>query len=226
MTATALPQITPSAYFAVRTAFVRSLPGAVTPAWVTAQVPSYKEEKSAKGLIAQLKRLGLVDAEARPTELARRWRVDDTYADACGEILRFAFPPDIVDAVEAGPIDAAAASRLFLQKGFGLGSSKNLARILLSLAARSPEPRTDTPVHLTKPSKTRKRVMQTRRVNGGERSAGSAAAMYDDDGATRYLYALGGGRYARLSAPADMTSDERKRLIAHLRIDLIDEVHE
>jgi hypothetical protein len=121
-----MPQITKAAYIAVREAFRKALPIEVTPTWVMANITGYQAQNSAKTLTRYLSVLGLTDGDGTTTDVAKKWRIDESYGEACEAILRSGFPADIVDAV---PSDGSSEIlvNLFMARGLGEGSARNLA---------------------------------------------------------------------------------------------------
>lgn len=90
-----LPIITGAAWSRLREQFRKTLPQAVTPSYLSATL-TFKES-SAAALIGNLRSLGLIDEKGKPTDLARDWRMDDQYAEACGRILEAVYPQELRD---------------------------------------------------------------------------------------------------------------------------------
>lgn len=68
-------------------------------------------DSAARNIIRALQRLGLIDADGKPTELANKWRLDPTYVEACREILEKVYPEDLrslFDTPQADPSKIAA----------------------------------------------------------------------------------------------------------------------
>lgn len=225
-----LPQMTESAYVAVREAFRRALPAKVTATWVMANVNGYKAEASAKSLVRYLTTFGLLDGEGSTTDLAKKWRMDETYASACETMLRLAFPADIVD---SAPRDSSAEilTNLFMNRGLGEGSAKNLARIYKLIASQVPpdakKPRSATSDGNGGSPRSKPRV-KTASASGAltmtATASGEVVPATPESGIAVLRYFLDRGRMAEIRVPRDMDERERRRLFAHLKIDLLDEV--
>lgn len=216
--------MTEAAYIAVREALRKSLPGRVTTTWVMANVGGYKAEGSAKALVRYMSSFGLLDADGTPTALAKKWRMDESYGEACEQLLRNAFPADVVEAMPPDG-DAEVLVNLFMARGFGEGSSKNLARIYRLISSKAlPGPRKAKVVgnESRKPPQPKSRVpLSETHESKPEPSEMTTPA---ETGYTVLRYFLDQGRMAEVRVPRDMDEKERKRLFAHLRIDLLDEV--
>ncbi len=231
MTKSHMPQMTESAYLKVRDAFRRALPAKVTATWIMANVEGYRAESSARSLIVNLRRFSLIDKEGVPTDIARQWRCDETYATACDVIIRNAFPPDLVDAVSGSLPAAELMTNLFMSHGVGLGSAKNLTRIFRLIASRAlpvGEPKTrpnrERIQKKTEVRKTEVRAQESQAQDADETRRASAPGSGSELTVLRYF--LERGRLAEVRVPADMDAKERRRLFAHLKIDLLDEVTE
>ncbi len=195
-----------------------------------ANIPGYTAKGSAISLLRSLALLGLVDAEGIPTELAKKWRIDESYAEACDSMLRTAFPIDIVEAV---PSDASGdvLVNLFMARGLGEGSAKNLARTYQMIAAKvPPDGRKPQAGSDPAPQRTTNASRKTKGAAGPhsrpDKSQTDAAPVVEpvEGGMTVLRYFLDRGRLAEIRVPRDLDEKEKKRLFAHLRIDLLDEV--
>lgn len=229
MTTQSLPQMTEAAYVKVRDAFRRSLPGKVTTTWVTANIDGYRTEASARSLLSNLRQFGLITDDGTPTDVARQWRADESYAAACEVMLRTAFPADLVDAVSGGIPPADVMQNLFLSRGVGLGSAKNVTRIFRLIASK------DIPTGRTRPTSNDGAVKKGAGTRKSRSSAGREAEVHrretshttppgPEAAVTVLRYFLDRGRLAELRVPPDLDDREKRRLFAHLKIDLLDQV--
>ncbi|GMV35710.1 MAG: hypothetical protein AMXMBFR61_02180 [Fimbriimonadales bacterium] len=219
------PQLTRSAYFAIREAFIRRSPARVDPTWVMAHVPGYQKERSARTVVSQLKRLSLIDADGTPTEIAKAWRTEDGYREACAQMLRAAFPGDIVDALSGTAPDAETVQRMLVTKGLGSQTARNVARLFQvlwsgehakSAGQRSSRRTGSSRQHDVGSGKT-KRTGQPPSVATDSTPAATQVVVL--------RYFLTRGRMAELRVPDDLTRQELAKLFAHLRIDLLDETN-
>ncbi len=224
-----MPQMTESAYTKVRDAFIRAIPARVTTTWVMTNIEGYSAQLSARNLVASLRRFGLVDEDGAPTELAARWRLDDTYAATCEVLLRNAYPHDLVEAVSAGLPKNDVLVSLFMSHGFGQGSAKNLSRIFRLIASKDVPLRATNALSANKKTQTSPKAQAERprlKLKLPEPPGPGPATEYERPEATVTVlrYFLDRGRLAEVRVPADLDAREKKRLFAHLRIDLLDEV--
>lgn len=90
------PKIPEAVWWNLRTKFASSLPPTVTPSWL-ATLLGYKEESAKKGLMPQLRMVGLIDDDGKPTDRANNWRTDGTYESVCQAIREEFYPPELLD---------------------------------------------------------------------------------------------------------------------------------
>ncbi len=77
-------------------------------------------EKTAKStVLSNLKRIGLLEKDGKPSDLARRWRDDEEYPTVCQEILEAAYPQALRDAVPDPVNDIENAKRWFANRTGG-----------------------------------------------------------------------------------------------------------
>lgn len=131
------PKISRKLWWLLRDRLVKSIPSAVTPTFVTS-LAQMAESSARSNVIAPLRELGLLDADSKPTELAKRWRHDDEYKAVCHEIRENTYPQELIEAFpDAGPERKEAIKNWFMKKGqVGEGAAKMYADtyILLSQA--------------------------------------------------------------------------------------------
>ena len=170
------PVLNGAVWWSLRQHFSRALPKVVSEIYL-ATVLSLKESP-ARNVLRNLKLLGLVDEDNRPTDLAIRWRDDEQYAAACEEIIERAYPDELRAAVPRPDPDPTAAAQWFQRsRRLGDGGAKNAARTYVLIAsaklpdqggtraARTPGTRTSSGGSgrkATRPPQTRSRGSATR----------------------------------------------------------------
>jgi hypothetical protein len=88
-------------------------------------VLGFESEKAANNLLPHLRSLGLIDADATPTDLAKRYRMDGDYEAETKEIVEAVYPEDVRELFPAlqrtrgwspgGSCDTLEADRLPLE---------------------------------------------------------------------------------------------------------------
>jgi len=93
---------------------------------------------AARQYLAELRHVGLIDDEGRPTELANKWRLDESYPKAVSQILERVYPDDLRSIAPPGDIDRNKVVSWFEHDGFGRGAANNKAASYMLIAASEP----------------------------------------------------------------------------------------
>lgn len=136
------PQIPSTVWWGIRDQFKKSIPPKVSDTYLVAQLNV--QATAAKAYLAELKRVGILDEEGKPTEAAKNWRFDDNYREAADQILRTAYPAELIDVAPPTDSDRSKAVRWFMRAGdLGEGAARNKAATYFMIGAL--EPPSDTP---------------------------------------------------------------------------------
>lgn len=104
-----LPKFPSSRWWDLRRQFRKSIPKGVVDKKYLSSIFGIGEP-AANNLIPPLKQLGLLDQEGKASDLANKWRQDETYSEVCKQILESVYPTGLRD-VEPGPdVDKTKAS--------------------------------------------------------------------------------------------------------------------
>lgn len=115
------------------------------------------QEVAAKAYLKQLVSVGIIDENGRATDLANRWRHNETYLEAADGILQSVYPESLLLACPPGEIEREKVVSWFMMDGLGKGSAGNRAATYILLASREPQDATSsvsTPAKPEKPKKT------------------------------------------------------------------------
>ena len=112
MAADSYPRIPESNWWRIRDQFKKTMPGAITPAYVRSLL-GLNSEGAAKNLIGPLRKLGLIDDDNKPTARANDWRNDAKYADVCKEMLAEVYPQELRDLFSGPSVDRQAVTDWF-----------------------------------------------------------------------------------------------------------------
>lgn len=112
------PKMPAKQWWSLRNRFKQSIPGAVTASYL-ATILGMEEISASKNVLPALKKIGLIDQEGKPLDLARRWRDDDEYPKVCEEIKKGVYPSELLDAVPDPVSNRASAVRWFSRGGAG-----------------------------------------------------------------------------------------------------------
>lgn len=131
------PQIPRPVWFGVRAIFNKSLGRKLDENGLAAALNV--QPSAAKQYLTELRRVGLITDDGAATDLAAKWRQNEQYADAVGEILKNAYPQSLIDLAPVGHAERAAVERWFKNHGLGEGTARNKAATYLMIANANPD---------------------------------------------------------------------------------------
>lgn len=134
------PYMTAGQWFGVRAKLRQSLPASVDVDWVMAALGT--SEKGARNVLPQLKAVGIVGNDGRPTELVHDLRDDASYQNACIAILDKLYPSALRSAWDNPDEDPDKVAAWFMRNAStGEATAKMQARLyLLLLKGELPSP--------------------------------------------------------------------------------------
>ena len=92
------PMLPVAHWWNLRKQFRRSIPGAVTPNYLST-VLGMQEKSAGANILPPLKLIGLVDEESNTNQdVAKKFRDDSQYKEFCREILERIYPSELLDA--------------------------------------------------------------------------------------------------------------------------------
>jgi hypothetical protein len=147
-------------WWALREKFASSLPKRVTSGYLTAALSI--NEGSATEIIGSLKQMGLIGDDGVPTDLAGKWRLDQTYTEACDEIKQSVYPHELLDAVPTPASNRDAARNWFASKTkTGVNMSGKMAALYAIIAEGNPEGAEATKTATSAPAATASRTRKS-----------------------------------------------------------------
>ena len=108
------PSLSAKQWWALRDRFKRSVPSVVSAGYL--ETAFNLNASTARDTVNQLRYLGLIDAENRPTEILEDWRHDESYAKACAAIRDTVYPEELRQAAPDPAQDRSPAERWFARK--------------------------------------------------------------------------------------------------------------
>jgi hypothetical protein len=131
---------------------------------------------AAKTYARELCRLGLLNDDFAPSDLANRWRQDGKAADVIEEMLALAYPDDLRDMAPRTDLDRDKIVRWFMGEGLGEGSAKNKAAtyIMVSMGVSEDEELPQAkPRRAASPAGPRTRQVPLQRTDKGHGQSGN-----------------------------------------------------
>lgn len=121
------PVFSGSNWWKLRSKFKSAYPkGSITEEYLASVLGMQIGSVKNNGILSNLRALGLLDDENKCTDLANRWRLDDTYNSACEEIRNRVYPSELIDI----GTERSAVTAWFMNKS---GAGESLAGKLTSL---------------------------------------------------------------------------------------------
>jgi hypothetical protein len=126
------PYMTAGQWFGVRAKLRQSLPSSVDVDWMMAALGT--SEKGARNVLPQLKAVGIIGNDGKPTELVHDLRDDNSYHEACIAILDKLYPPALRSAWDNPDEDSDKVAAWFMRNaGTGEATAKMQAKLYLLL---------------------------------------------------------------------------------------------
>jgi hypothetical protein len=127
------PMIPTRTWWDLRKAFIRSMPGEVSPRYLATVLGI--QERAAANVMPNLRRVGLIDEGGAPTERAVVWRDDSNYGTVCRDIIAEVYPQQLTDAAPPPSPDRDRVTSWFARETrTGSAASTQMARLYLLLA--------------------------------------------------------------------------------------------
>jgi hypothetical protein len=105
------------------------------------------QEAAAKAYVLELRSVGILSEENKATTLAQKWRLDESYAEAVGQIIEMVYPESLIQVAPPGEAERQKVVSWFLREGLGQGAAGNKAATYLLMSSPTPN---DAPGAVTK----------------------------------------------------------------------------
>lgn len=112
-----LPAIPEKVWWAFRSKMTASIPSKIGPDYI--EVTLGLSSSSARKTFNYLLTLGLVTEDFAATDRLKRWRMDDTYAEACREMIEEVYPQELKDAAPGPNVERKVAKTWFMKTDLG-----------------------------------------------------------------------------------------------------------
>jgi len=96
------------------------------------------QEAAARAYINELRQVGILSEDSKPTTLAQKWRLDETYTDAVDLIVKATYPEGLVHVAPPGDADRQKVVSWFMREGLGQGAAGNKAATYLMISSPTP----------------------------------------------------------------------------------------
>lgn len=127
------PKIADTNWWKLRGLFKQKVPAVVTPTYLATAL-SMGEASARSNLIGPFKKIGIIDEDGKPTDLAYDWRDDHKYADVCSSLIEKCYPQEIKDLFHSPDADPQKLTSWFMSHArCGEAAAKHFARFYLLL---------------------------------------------------------------------------------------------
>lgn len=210
------PQIPSTVWWGLREQFKKSLPSKVTDNYLVAQLNV--QATAAQQYLREIKKVGLLDEEGKPTDAAKKWRFDDTYREASDEILRTAYPSDLIELAPPDDHDRQKAARWIMRAGdLGEGAARNKAATYFMIGSSEPPSDLAAPkaVRAPRPVASKKEAPAPATTSKAVKDATSPPATHSHQPPADPMMPLNVNVQIHISA--DATSDQIEAIFANMK---------
>lgn len=136
------PKVTARAWIALRARAAAAPSTKFTPEVVAALMGMSSPRSARDNTVSPMRRLGLINEEGALTPRGNKWRIDESYEEACREILEEVYPEELGALVDDdGNPDLPKVKTWFDHQGFGESNARQLASTYVTVASKQvPEP--------------------------------------------------------------------------------------
>jgi hypothetical protein len=132
------PKIADKNWWKLRELFKKKVPTVVTPSYLASAL-SMSESSAKANLIFPFKKIGIIDEDNKPTDLAYNWRDDNKYSTVCETLIEKNYPQELRDLFHSSDVDFQQLTNWFMNFAkCGEPVAKMFARFYLLLLKADP----------------------------------------------------------------------------------------
>jgi hypothetical protein len=130
------PQIPSTVWWGVRSILQKSPKATIDERMLGVQLGV--QEAAAKQYLSELKNVGILNEDLRATDVAAKWRLNDSYGEAVEELVNRNYPEGLVHLAHPSEGDRQKIISWFEREGLGRGSAGNKAATYLLIGSALP----------------------------------------------------------------------------------------
>lgn len=136
----AYPKVPAKAWYTIRGRAASSPSTRFTPQLVATLLDLNNEKSARDNVLLGMNRLGILKSDDWSlTERGQKWRLDDSYAEACDGIISEVYPEELAALTDDdGKPDLNMINSWFARKGYGTSNAGAMARTFALVASKSP----------------------------------------------------------------------------------------
>lgn len=163
---TTFPKIPAANWWKLRDLFKKRVPAAVTPTYLSTAL-SMAESSARANLIGPFKKIGIIDDDGKPTDLAYDWRDDTKYPSVCETLLEKHYPQEIRDLFHTADVEFDQLTNWFMSHArCGEVAGKMYARFYMLLLKADPKGREEAETNSS--TKLKKKARRTSKPKKSE----------------------------------------------------------
>lgn len=148
------PKIPEANWWKLRGLFKKKVPAAVTASYLATAL-SMAESSARANLIGPFKKIGIIEEDGKPTDLAYDWRDDSKYSEVCEKLIKANYPQEIQDLFHSPNADFSQLTNWFMNSArCGESAAKMYARFYMLLLKADPKGSEDIAVVKTAKPRT------------------------------------------------------------------------
>ncbi|HFD32436.1 MAG TPA: hypothetical protein ENJ28_07030 [Gammaproteobacteria bacterium] len=133
------PKIPEANWWKLRGLFKKKVPAAVTASYLATAL-SMAESSARANLVGPFKKIGIIEADGKPTDLAYDWRDDRKYPEVCETLIKANYPQEIQDLFHSSDADFGQLTNWFMNSArCGESAAKMYARFYMLLLKADPK---------------------------------------------------------------------------------------
>ena len=130
---TSYPKLADTNWWKLRDLFKKKVPSIVTSTYLATAL-SMGEASAKANLLSPFKKIGIIDDDGKPTDLAYDWRDDHKYASVCESLIEKNYPQELRDLFHTPDADFQKLTNWFMNNArCGEPAAKMFARFYLLL---------------------------------------------------------------------------------------------
>lgn len=171
------------------------------------------QETAAKAYQRELIKIGMIDEDGKATDLALRWRMDNTYSEAVNEIVTKNYPDELLQTLDVENLDREQAKQWFMFDGMGTGAAGNKVAALALIASNTPgEISATSPAPKPNPEKN-----QPRKPSGKARKSSSKTDQQEHETEDQGFGAMPLNINVQIHISADASSEQIENIFKSMR---------
>lgn len=133
------PKIPEANWWKLRDLFKRKVPAAVTATYLATAL-SMAEASARANLIGPFKKIGIIEDDGKPTDLAYDWRDDNKYPHVCETLIEKNYPQEVRDIFHTADVDFEQLTSWFMSNArCGRSAAQMYARFYMLLLKADPK---------------------------------------------------------------------------------------